>query len=567
MSNDNNSINADGEQEVQRVVSLRYQTRQRVNFASAQNDVAIIERLEVDNRTEEALTDVRITLRAAPPIIREKVWTIDRIGSEEEFAVRDISTPLDIERLAGLDEAELGELEFRVEAKGRPTIIDKCRIDLLARDEWGGVRDMAQILAAFVSPNDPAVAGVVKDAARLLESAGHDGSMNGYQSGDPRRAYLLAASIWSAVTGLGLTYAEPPASFEREGQKIRSPGRITSEGLATCLDSTLFLAAAFEAAGLNPVVLFSHGHAWVGVWLCKKDFGHVTESDVVAVRKAVQAREFASIETTLLTNRPSVGFDQAVDQGRRRLSENRDPEFVVAVDIRRSRSAKIRPLASHRMLDLSEAGSSGEVAPAALPPMPDFGLLPSEISDETPETPRDRVERWQRKLLDLSLRNRLLNYRDSKQTLPLRCPNVGSLEDALAAGKKFRGFSLTDEDPVGDRTVSPEDAQRIEEELILNAFDRSQLAVPLTAQDMNARLLTLYRRARSDLQEGGTNTLFLAAGFLRWKKTEGDTRSYRAPLVLVPVKLERRSAQSPFRIAHHEDDVRAQPHPARVPQA
>ena len=208
------------------------------------------------------------------------------------------------------------------------------------------------------------------------------------------------------------------------------------------------------------------------------------------------------------------------------------------------------------MLDLSEAGSSGEVAPAALPPMPDFGLLPSEISDETPETPRDRVERWQRKLLDLSLRNRLLNYRDSKQTLPLRCPNVGSLEDALAAGKKFRGFSLTDEDPVGDRTVSPEDAQRIEEELIVDAFDRSQLAVPLTAQDMNARLLTLYRRARSDLQEGGTNTLFFAAGFLRWKKTEGDTRSYRAPLVLVPVKLERRSAQSPFRIAHHEDDVR-----------
>ena len=343
MSNENNSINADGEQEVQRVLSLRYQARQRVNFASAQNDVAIIERLEVDNRTEEALTDVRITLRAAPPIIREKVWTIDRIGSEEKFAVRDISTPLDIEHLAGLDEAELGELEFRVEAKGRPTIIDKCRIDLLARDEWGGVRDMAQILAAFVSPNEPAVAGLVKDAARLLESTGHDGSMNGYQSGDPRRAYLLAASIWSAVTGLGLTYAEPPASFERNGQKIRGPGRITNEGLAACLDSTLLLAAAFEAAGLNPVVLFSHGHAWVGVWLCKKDFGHVTEPDVVAVRKAVQAREFASIETTLLTSRPSVGIDQAVDQVRRRLSEDRDPEFVVAVDIKLERRSAQSP--------------------------------------------------------------------------------------------------------------------------------------------------------------------------------------------------------------------------------
>ena len=536
-------------------VSLNYRVLQRVNFACAQNDVAIIEQLGIDNRTENALTDVRITLRAAPPIIREKIWTVDRIAQEAEFEIRDLSTPLDIERLAGLDEAEIGELEIRVEVQGLPTIVETSRIELLARDEWGGLRDMAQILAAFVSPNDPAVAGVLKDAARLLEAAGHDGSMDAYQSGDPRRAYLLAAAIWSAATALGLTYAVPPASFEQEGQKVRDPGRITGEGLATCLDSTLFLAAAFEAAGLNPAVLFSQGHAWVGVWICKGDFGHVTEPDAVAVRKAVQAHEFVPIETTLLTQRPSIGFDQAVDEGRRRLSEDREPEFVMAVDIARARAARIRPLASHKVSDPSDPCAVDEVAPAALPPLPDFGLLAGEISEEAAETPLGRIERWQRKLLDLSLRNRLLNFRDSKQTLPWRCPDVGALEDALAAGKKFRGLSLKDEDPLGKRSVSPEEAQRIEEEFVRDAFERRQVVVPLTGQDMNNRFLTLYRRARSDMQEGGTNTLFLAAGFLRWKKAEGDTRTYRAPIILIPVKLERRSAQSAYRVAHHEDDV------------
>ena len=556
MPNSNNNIETPDESKESRVVSLQHYALRRVNFASAQNDVAIIEGIKVENPTDEALTDIRITLRAAPPIIREKTWIIGRVAPGSHLSVRDISTPLDIERLEGLDEAEVGELEFRMEAQGFQTIVEKRRIDLLARDEWGGVRDMAQILAAFVSPNDPAVARVLKDAAHLLEGAGHDGSMNGYQSADPRRAYLLAGAIWSAVTGLALTYAEPPASFEEEGQKIRGPGRITVEGLATCLDSTLFLAAAFEAAGLNPVVLFSQGHAWVGVWIFKKDFGHVTEPDVVAVRKAVQAHEFVPIETTLLTKRPAIGFDQAVDEGRRRLSENRDPEFVMAVDITRSRAARIRPLASHRVAEPPESDAIDETAPAALPPLPDFGLLPSEISEEAPETSQDRIERWQRKLLDLSLRNRLLNYHDSKQTLPLRCPSVAAFEDELAAGKKFRGFSLNDNDPFGNRTLSPEDAQRIEEEVIRDAFEREQVVVPLTGQEMNNRLLTLYRRARSDMQEGGTNTLFLAAGFLRWKKTEGDTRTYRAPLVLIPVRLDRRSAQSPFRLTHHEDDAR-----------
>ena len=552
----NDTMGAPDEQTEPRVVSLQHRALQRVNFASAQNDVAIIEGITVENPTDETLTDIRITLRAAPPVIREKTWTIDRVAPESHLSVRDISTPLDIERLKGLDEAEIGELEFRMEAQGFQTIVEKRRIELLARDEWGGVRDMAQILAAFVSPNDPAVAHVLKDAARLLERAGHDGSMNGYQSGDPRRAYMLAGAIWSAVTGLALTYAEPPASFEKEGQKIRGPSRIIGEGLATCLDSTLFLAAAFEAAGLNPVVLFSQGHAWVGVWIVNKDFGHVTEPDVVAVRKAVQAHEFQPIETTLLTKRPTIGFDHAVDEGRRRLAENRDPEFVMAVDIARSRAARIRPLVSSGDPDPSEPGETEEASPAALPTPPDFGLLPGDDSEDEPETPQDRVARWQRKLLDLSLRNRLLNYRDSKQTLPLRCPSVAAFEDELAAGKKFRGFSLNDNDPFGNRTVSPEDAQRIEEEVNRDAFERGQVVVPLTGQEMDKRFLTLYRRARSDMQEGGTNTLFLAAGFLRWKKTEGDTRTYRAPLVLIPVKLERRSAQSPFRIAHHEDDVR-----------
>ena len=467
-----------------------------------------------------------------------------------------MSTPLDIERLAGLNESEIGELEFRLEANGLETIVEKCRIELLARDEWGGVNDMAQILAAFVSPNDSVIAGILKAAARLLEAAGHDGSMNGYQEDDPRRAYLIAGAIWSAATGLGLTYAEPPKSFERDGQKVRGPARIADEGLTTCLDSSLFLAAAFEAAGLNPAVLFSQSHAWVGVWIRKTDFGHVTEPDVIAVRKAVQAREFVPIETTLLTKRPSVGFDQAVDEGRRRLSENRETEFVMGVDIARSRAARIRPLASHKLPDSHVVPTDDEVAPAALPRVPDFGLLPGEEMDESPSTPQGRIERWQKKLLDLSLRNRLLNFRDSKQTLRFRCPNVADLEDAMAASKKFQGLALKDDDPIGERTLSPEDAQRIEEEVVNDAFQRGQLGVPLTGREMNNRFLTLFRRAKSDMQEGGTNTLFLATGFLRWKKSEGDTRTFRAPILLIPVKLERRSAQSNFKLSHHEDDVR-----------
>lgn len=535
--------------------TLDVNTVGRVNFASAQNDVAVVREITLKNTTDAPLVDLTVTLTATPPVIREKTWRIDRLAADSEISISDPGTPLDLRHLSGLNEAEIGELRIVVDAPDGRLADERRRLELLARDEWGGIGDMAQILAAFVSPNDATVAALLKEASRLLERAGRDGSLDGYQSQDPGRAWMLAGAIWSAATGLGLSYALPPTSFEREGQKVRSPTRIRAEGLATCLDTTLLLAAAFEAAGLNPVVLFSKGHAWVGVWLVEHDFGYVTEPDVVAVRKAAQAREFVPIETTLLTKRPTISFDQAVDEGRRRLSEDREAEFAVAIDIARARAARIRPLAAHVTPEGGET-EHAPAAPAALPPPLDLGLLPGEIIDQVPDTPMGRIERWQRKLLDLSLRNRLLNFKPSKQTLPFVCPDVAVLEDALADGKSFRAYALRDDDPVGARQVSKEERRRIEEAAASDAYERGQIAVPLPGREMNARLIALYRRARSDMQEGGTNTLFLAAGFLRWKKTEGEARVYRAPLLLIPVKLTRRSAQSVFTIRHHEDDVR-----------
>ena len=227
----------------------------RVNFAATQNKFAVIRSLSLENKSNVPIENLTVTLTAHPPIISEKTWRIDRIDSESDHSLRDISTHLDAELLSGLNEAEHGNIRIVVNGPdGQNLAEEKYSVQLLARDEWGGTGDMAQLIAAFVSPNDPVVAAILKDASILLENAGHDGSIDGYQSKDPQRVWLLVGAIWSAATGLGLSYANPPTSFEKNGQKIRSPERIRSESLASCLDSTLLLSAAFEAAGLNPAV-------------------------------------------------------------------------------------------------------------------------------------------------------------------------------------------------------------------------------------------------------------------------------------------------------------------------
>jgi RecA/RadA recombinase len=528
--------------------------------ASYQNAIPVIRSIQLENGTDRQFEALRLDLTSSPAFLRPKTWHIDRLIPGDRLPLGDRKVELDATYLAGLNEAERGEITLRLLSGDE--ILDEQRIvvRLLARDEWGGVADMAQLLPAFVMPNDPGVAGILRKAAERLAAHGHPTSLDGYQSQSPQRAYMLTAAIYSAIAALGLFYAEPPASFESRGQKVRRPSTITESRLATCLDTTLLFAAALEAAGLNPIILMFDGHAAAGVWLTKRTFGRAIETDLVEVRKALVSRELIVFETMGVTQRPVLTVEAAQRALDRRLAEEEASAFVAAIDVKRARSSGITPLASHEALKWSV--SDGEPTPAAdlpLPPPPSLGELPKETVEEKPTTAASRIDRWQKKLLDLTLRNRLLNFPDSKKTIPFLCTDVAYLEDRLANGAAIRVISLPEQNPLGERDaalyrdVHGRDLQR---GFAAEALVRDELPSPLDTRQLEARLIDLYRQVRNDFAEGGANTLFLAVGFLRWKKKPEDERSYRAPLLLVPVKLERRSASSRFTIRFHEDEPR-----------
>jgi hypothetical protein len=494
-----------------------------------------------------------------PSFLRPKTWTIDRVSAGDRLRIGDRRVDLDAGYLAGLNEAERGEITLRLQARNELVFERRIPVRLLARDEWGGADDMVQLLPAFVMPNDPAVARLLRAAADRLAAHGHPSGLDGYQSGNPARAYMLAAALYSAVAGLGLHYAEPPASFEHRGQKIRRPTTIATDKLATCLDTTLLFAAALEAAGLHAVVLLFQGHAAVGAWLVDKTLGNAIETDAMEIRKALASGELVVFETTGVTHRPPMTFEASRQLVAHRFEEENIASFVSAIDVKRLRSGGITPLASHSALrEIVDQDSEAPVV-LPLPASPSIPIMPMEIAEVKPTTAAGRIDRWQKKLLDLTLRNRLLNFPDSQKTVPFLCTDVGYLEDRLAQGMAVRLISLPEQNPLGERDaalyreVHGRDLQR---NFAADALQRDELSSPLDQKHLESRLVDLYRQVRNDFAEGGANTLFLAVGFLRWKKKPQDERSYRAPLLLVPVKLERRSASSRFSLRYHEDEPR-----------
>jgi very-short-patch-repair endonuclease len=529
-------------------------------YASYQNAIPVVRSIQIENNTATHFENCQLELTATPSFLRPKSWTIDRLIPGDKLPLNDRKVELDAGYLAGLNEAERGEITLRLSSAGEVFDEQRLAVRLLARDEWGGVADMAQLLPAFVMPNDPSIAPILRAAAERLVAHGHPAGLDGYQSQNPPRAFMLTAAVYSAVAGMALHYAEPPASFESRGQKIRRPSTIATERLATCLDTTLLFAAALEAAGLYPVILMFNGHAAVGVWLVKRTFANAIETDPMEVRKALASRELIVFETTGVTLRPVMTLEAAQQALAPRLGEDDARAFVAAIDVRRSRSGGITPLASHQPLRRNALDDdAAPVADLPLPAAPPLGDLPSETVEVKPTTAAGRIDRWQKKLLDLTLHNRLLNFPNTKKTIPFLCTDVAYLEDRLAEGAAIRIISLPEQNPLGERDaklyrdVHGRDLQR---GFAADALLRDELPSPLDARQLEARLIDLHRQVRNDFAEGGANTLFLAVGFLRWKKKPDDERSYRAPLLLVPVKLERRSASSRFTIRFHEDDSR-----------
>jgi len=542
-------------------VELRADLASSFTYASFQNAIPVVRSIAVRNSGDASLSQLTLELVSAPPFLRPKTWTIDRIMPGDEITLSDRKIDLDAGYLAGLNEAERGTISLTLSEGGNVLCRQEYGVRLLARDEWGGVAEMVQLLPAFVMPNDPGVAKVLKGAAEQLAAHGHFSGMDGYQSQSPQRGYMLVAAIYSAIAGLRMHYAEPPASFELRGQKIRRPSVQIGDGLATCLDISVLFAAAFEAAGLNAVLLLFQGHAAVGVWLTKRNLANTIETDAMEIRKAVASKELLIFETTVVTHRPPMPLQAACDLLKRRLDDEENTGFNAAIDIQRARSGGIMPLASHepaREAATDEEDSEGLMLP--LPQIPDADSLPAEVAEDIkPTTAAGRIDRWQKKLLDLTLRNRLLSFPDSQKTIPFLCTNVSDLEDRLAAGKAIHVISLPEQNPLGERDAALYRDVRgrdIHRDFAIEALERNELTSPLNSKELESRLIELHRQVRNDLAEGGTNTLFLAVGFLRWKKKPEDDRAYRAPLLLVPVKLERRSASSRFTLGFHEDEPR-----------
>ncbi|MGO4704113.1 DUF3320 domain-containing protein [Dyella sp. 2RAB6] len=198
----------------------------------------------------------------------------------------------------------------------------------------------------------------------------------------------------------------------------------------------------------------------------------------------------------------------------------------------------------------------------------------------------EKLERARVELLDLSARNRLLNMPRgarggrSIEIIDEKADEIFRL--LVREGKTFTfvaGRAAETKDPVpgGADDTSPEpavhaDANKIaaepdeieelaqpddestDERGVLRRHADTRLQTRLTSKGLQKRLLELYLDAHTLEEEQGVNVLYLAMGALKWVDPNNAENIRYAPLLLVPVQLDRGNAGERFNLKVRQED-------------
>lgn len=177
------------------------------------------------------------------------------------------------------------------------------------------------------------------------------------------------------------------------------------------------------------------------------------------------------------------------------------------------------------------------------------------------------------RLMDLTMRNRQLSYRDrGAQGMPL-CPlDPQKLYTALVEEDhtlKVEGLSMTaEEEKRWDEQCKAAEGLLMLGEDSTPALEQRKLICAATNKKTEARMNGLYRKYKECLEALGANLCYMAVGFLKWSdRARGDEEMVYSPLILVPVKLARQSVSNTggranggarsyaFTVSHDGEDV------------
>lgn len=191
-----------------------------------------------------------------------------------------------------------------------------------------------------------------------------------------------------------------------------------------------------------------------------------------------------------------------------------------------------------------------------------------------------KLDRWAELLLDTGKRNNLINFKDSKaSSVEVLLPNADILFEKLEGGSTLEVFDPNmgnrrqneakaeqetldeeQEDQNGEQEKDREkDKESYKAQYSPKLKKQNQVLLYNRDADPLAALKNIDKKADEYIEETGVNVAYMSFGLVYWREKEGADSVYKAPLLLIPIYIERKRATDPYIITSSGDEVTVNP--------
>ena len=513
-------------------IALAFDYLEDVNYALVQSKMDICNWCIIENNSDIDLEG--ISLEIMGEYVDTYLSIPFNLGTKQRVRMQDIKLQVNTSKLLSLTEKVKSNIILKIKVGERVLKEQSFPISFMAYNQWHGIDCYPQLLASFITPNHPCIANIVRRAANHLIQINGTKDFNGYFCESKEQVLDQIKAIYMSLQEEELSYTLCMPSYEEKGQRIRLANEVIVDKLGNCMDLTLLFAGCLEFVGINTLLVLEHGHIYLGAWLVPDSHLRSVDDDSTFLLKksAEGVDEILLVESTLYAKAEKIPFETAIDTAYGFLNDKKN--FELFIDVYRCRLEGFRPLPQIVKRD-EKWVLSEEESPYA---REDSNQIVSQDQEKQEISKLPKQVLWERKLLDFTMRNTLLNV---KMSSAIQLMSVNLKDIATRMFELNKGFRI-DEAPVGMDLDA-------DESMILDSTQMGMDMVNLVKDDIkNARLHSyhndedttdilkkLRRTARTMMEENGANSLYMSFGLMQWTDESGV--AFFAPILLLPVEF------------------------------
>ena len=530
-------------------VKLSIKVQQFYGYTDYFNRIPLFSTLQISNQGGESAEDIDIVLENEDGFLLPFSKHLSEIPFEStvEIAADNAVSPLYLTELS-----ELTVVTIRAAIlHGKEVIAEQTvEVAVLPFDFWCGRSGNAELLASFVRPKVADCLHILGDARDQLAKWGTPCEWQGYAEGDKNKIRQMSAAIFAALKKQNIEKSAAEYNYD-DPVPVGDITKILKNKVGTSFEAVLFFASCLEYAGLHPVIAVGEKSVACGVWLYDNCFTESVSDDADLLHKYIAdgINNVSMFDAEDLFSGKNVNYSAAEKHFKQKIESG---WFDTVIDVKRCRIARIMslPLKVKGIKGYELLGEE-DTDPSA---------VPANISAAQKLSLEGKItknKQWERRLLDLSLKNALLNFHPEKNSLHILSSDINQTYESLSSGEEFvlleKMSDVRSSFDNDDFFSSPTDFSALSE-LVGVELKNHRLRTFSDHEKMSDTLRYLIKKGKTAEEESGANVLFLAFGFLKWYETSGGEAKY-APLVLLPVKIIRSKGGKGYSVCVAEDGM------------